>query len=157
MQCKEFLSRLKTPQKFAFPDSLGSLSVSIVSALTLPSPLKAFVPIDQQLSSYDYPLPESLIAQNPVIPRDISRLFVVEKDQHQHQSFTDIRRFLKPGDLLVMNNSKVIPARLKGQKINPQSGDARGSEVEALLLEPSGIINGYLSLNPVVASNLGQR
>ena len=139
------MSRSKTAQKPGFKGSPGSASLSTVSELALPLPLKALIPLDQQLSSYDYHLPETLIAQNPVIPRDISRLFVVQKNQHQHQSFADIQNFLKPGDLLVMNNSKVIPARLKGHKVNPHPTNARGSDVEALLLEPLGN-NQWLSL-----------
>lgn len=93
------------------------------------------IPLDQQLSRYDYHLPEDLIAQNPVVPRDISRLFVVKNKTHEHQSFADLPKILAPGDLLVMNNSKVIPARLLGHKLNLQT-NSLGSPVEALLLEP---------------------
>lgn len=91
--------------------------------------------LDEQLCSYDYTLPEELIAQNPVVPRHISRLLVVRSGTHLHQSFLDLPTALDPGDLLVMNNSKVIPARLLGQKLNPQT-DNLGSAAEALLLEP---------------------
>lgn len=84
---------------------------------------------DQQLSSYDYYLPPELIAQNPVTPRDSSRLLVIEgENRPQHRIFADLPQFLTAGDLLVVNNTRVIPARLYGQK-------STGAKVEVLLLE----------------------
>lgn len=72
---------------------------------------------DQQLSSYDYYLPSELIAQNPVTPRDSSRLLVIEgENSPKHQIFADLPQFLSAGDLLVVNNTRVIPARLYGEK-----------------------------------------
>lgn len=92
------------------------------------------VNLDCSLSSYDYELPPGLIAQNPAVPRDSSRLLVVNSlENHQtiptlHHIFRDLPELLQPGDLLVMNNTKVIPARLYGCK-------STGAEVEVLLLE----------------------
>jgi S-adenosylmethionine:tRNA ribosyltransferase-isomerase len=92
------------------------------------------VNLDCSLSSYDYELPPGLIAQNPAVPRDSSRLLVVNSlENHQtiptlHHIFRDLPGLLQPGDLLVMNNTKVIPARLYGYK-------STGAEVEVLLLE----------------------
>ncbi len=92
------------------------------------------VNLDCSLSSYDYELPPGLIAQNPAVPRDSSRLLVVNSlENHQtiptlHHIFHDLPELLQPGDLLVMNNTKVIPARLYGCK-------STGAEVEVLLLE----------------------
>jgi S-adenosylmethionine:tRNA ribosyltransferase-isomerase len=84
---------------------------------------------DQQLSSYHYELPRELIAQNPVIPRDSSRLLVIDSPStHKHTIFTNLPDWLLPGDLLVLNNTRVIPARLYGQK-------STGAEVEILLVE----------------------
>ncbi len=84
---------------------------------------------DRQLSAYDYELPPDRIAQSPAVPRDTSRLLVVQdRTQHQHQIFRDLPHWLRSGDLLVMNNTKVIPARLQGIKIG-------GAKVEVLLLE----------------------
>lgn len=89
---------------------------------------------DLLLSSYDYDLPPEMIAQNPVTPRDSSRLLVVnsplvgDSESPLHHIFRDLPTLLKPGDLLVMNNTKVIPARLYGQK-------STGADVEVLLLE----------------------
>lgn len=87
-------------------------------------------PSDYQLAAYDYVLPEDRIAQSPAMPRDSSRLLVV-KDlvEHCHASFRDLPDLLQPGDLLVLNNTQVIPARLYGQK-------SSGLPVEVLLLEP---------------------
>jgi S-adenosylmethionine:tRNA ribosyltransferase-isomerase len=84
---------------------------------------------DRLLSSYNYNLPEELIAQNPVIPRDSSRLLVIDSQQtHCHNIFRDLPNWLQSGDLLLFNNTKVIPARLYGNK-------STGTPVEILLLE----------------------
>ena len=66
-----------------------------------------------KLSDFDYELPEELIAQHPVDKRDESRLMIIHKnnDTIEHKHFHDIIDYLKPGDVLVRNNSKVIPAR----------------------------------------------
>ncbi|PSO47612.1 MAG: tRNA preQ1(34) S-adenosylmethionine ribosyltransferase-isomerase QueA [Cyanobacteria bacterium SW_9_44_58] len=84
---------------------------------------------DKIASSYDYQLPENYIAQTPVTPRDHSRLLVVDSPTtHHHQYFYDLPQWLKSGDLLVLNNTKVIPARIYGHKVT-------GAAVEVLLLE----------------------
>ena len=84
---------------------------------------------DLLLSSYNYDLPEEQIAQTPISPRDSSRLLVVESPtHHKHGIFRDLPELLCPGDLLVLNNTWVIPARLYGQKLT-------GTPVEVLLLE----------------------
>ncbi len=81
-------------------------------------------------SDFDYHLPEHLVAQTPVEPRDHSRLLVVDTatGDLSHCHFYDIGHFLQPGDLLVLNNSRVLPARLKGRRIGT------GGAVEVLLL-----------------------
>jgi S-adenosylmethionine:tRNA ribosyltransferase-isomerase len=82
-----------------------------------------------QLSAYDYHLPEENIAQHPANRRDQSRLLVLDcvADTMAHQRFADIRDLLRPGDLLVANNTRVFPARLFGTKDT-------GGKVELLLL-----------------------
>ncbi len=96
-------------------------------------------PLDQKLSSYDYELPESYIAQTPVTPRDHSRLLVVDSPTtHHHQRFYDLPQWLESGDLLVVNNTKVIPARMYGYKTT-------GAAVEVLLLEETNS-NCWLAL-----------
>ena len=85
--------------------------------------------LDWSIEAYDYELPQELIAQNPVVPRDSSRLMVVESLAHRHCIFRDLPDLLQPEDLLVLNNTRVIPARLYGQKTS-------GARVEILLLKP---------------------
>ncbi|NEQ52511.1 MAG: tRNA preQ1(34) S-adenosylmethionine ribosyltransferase-isomerase QueA [Leptolyngbya sp. SIO3F4] len=85
---------------------------------------------DYSLAAYQYDLPTHLIAQEPVIPRDHSRLMVVtSRTECQHAYFKDLPKFLRPGDLIVINNTRVIPARMYGYKPS-------GAKVEVLLLEP---------------------
>lgn len=89
-----------------------------------------------KLEEFDYELPEELIAQHPSPKRDESRLFVLHKNTglYEHRHFYDIIDYLKPGDVLVRNNSKVIPARLKGIK------ESTGALVEILILKRDGDI-----------------
>ena len=70
------------------------------------------------LSSYDYELPEELIAQSPAEKRDMSRLLVMDRSTGElyHKHFCDVIDYLNPGDAIVVNNSKVIPARLFGKR-----------------------------------------
>ena len=81
-------------------------------------------------SDFDYYLPEELIAQTPATPRDSSRLLVFDRaeDKFYHKHFYDIVDFLKEGDVLVRNNTKVLPARMFGFTPN-------GGKVEVLLLK----------------------
>jgi S-adenosylmethionine:tRNA ribosyltransferase-isomerase len=83
------------------------------------------------VSDYDYVLPEELIAQVPVVNRGQSRLLLVErgKKSFSNNYFSALPRLLKPGDLLVANDTKVVPARLFGCKES-------GGQVEILVLEP---------------------
>lgn len=83
-----------------------------------------------RVSEFDYPLPESLVAQEPVTPRDASRLLVIPLDGTplRHLRFADLPELLAPGDLLVMNDTRVVPARLVGSK-------ATGGRCELLLCE----------------------
>ena len=86
-------------------------------------------------SDFSFDLPEELIAQTPLERRDASRLLVLDKTtgQTKHRHFYDIAQELSPGDLLVLNDSRVIPARLFGRR---ESGPA---EVEFLLLRERGL------------------
>lgn len=85
---------------------------------------------DRSLAAYDYTLPESQIAQSPAVPRDSARLLVVQNPVDQkHTIFRELPDLLRSGDLLVLNNTRVLPARLYGRK-------ETGVAVEVLLLEP---------------------
>ena len=68
-----------------------------------------------KLSDFDYALPDKLIAQKPISPRDSSRLMIIS-DEIEHKKFYDIIDYFKKGDVLVVNDTKVIPAKLIGKK-----------------------------------------
>lgn len=82
-----------------------------------------------KVSEFNYNLPEELIAQTPIEKRDESRLMVLDRSKQtiEHKTFKDIIEYLEPGDCLVRNNTKVIPARIYGKK-------ETGANVEFLLL-----------------------
>jgi S-adenosylmethionine:tRNA ribosyltransferase-isomerase len=83
-----------------------------------------------RLSDFDYELPQELIAQTPAVERDRSRLLHLRPDGTLgHHVFRDLPRLLDPGDLLVLNDTRVFPARLEGVR-------AGGGRAELLLLEP---------------------
>ena len=83
-----------------------------------------------KVSDFDYELPEELIAQTPILKRDESRLMVLNRENKtiENKIFKDILDYLKPGDVLVRNNTKVLPARIYGKKDT-------GANVEFLLLK----------------------
>ncbi|EGD46109.1 LOW QUALITY PROTEIN: S-adenosylmethionine/tRNA-ribosyltransferase-isomerase [Ruminiclostridium papyrosolvens DSM 2782] len=83
------------------------------------------------LHDFDYYLPEELIAQHPMEKRDMSRLMVLNKEtgEIEHKLFTDIVNYLDEGDCLVLNNTRVIPARLLGEK------EGTGGKIEFVLLK----------------------
>ena len=83
-----------------------------------------------ELSEFNYELPEELIAQTPIEKRDESRLMILDKNtgKIEHKIFKDIIDYLEPGDCLVRNNTRVIPARLYGKK-------ETGANVEFILLK----------------------
>ena len=83
-----------------------------------------------KVSDFNYELPKELIAQHPYDKRDEARLMVLNKKSKQieHKVFKDVIDYLNPGDCLVINNTKVIPARLYGNKDT-------GAHVEVLLLK----------------------
>ena len=85
-------------------------------------------------SDFDYYLPEELIAQTPIKDRDKSRLLIMDRKNGEiiHESFYNIIDYLNPGDVLVLNNTKVMPARLIGHKIDT------GAVIEVLMLKDLG-------------------
>lgn len=88
-----------------------------------------------RLVEFDFPFDPSLIAQYPIHPRDAARLFVVPRGAGPcaHKKMTDLPDLLTPGDLLVLNDTKVMPARLWGKKI------PSGGKVELLVIRPFGV------------------
>ena len=95
-------------------------------------------------AAYDYNLPKELIAQDPAEPRDSSRLMVVHKKDGatEDRIFRDITEYLNPGDLLVLNDTRVLPARVEGVK---KSGE-HGAHVEIFFLNPGGAPNEWTAL-----------
>lgn len=84
-----------------------------------------------KVSDFDFDLPEELIAQHPLEKRDSSRLMVLDKNtgEIEHKSFHDVIEYLNEGDTLVLNNTRVMPARLIGEK------EGTGGKIEFLLLK----------------------
>lgn len=96
---------------------------------------------DLRLSDFNYDLPEELIAQTPVYPRDSSRLMVLRHDGSlEHRVFSDIIDYLSPKDVLVINDTRVLPARIFGRRVFCAAAERSGNtnapegEVELLLL-----------------------
>lgn len=94
---------------------------------------------DRLTRAYSYQLPADRIAQVPVSPRDRARLLVVTPTGHHHSHFTELPGWLRAGDLLVFNDTRVIPARLFGQR-------STGAHIEILLLEQLESVGRWLAL-----------
>ena len=106
------------------------------------------------LSTKDYyfDLPQEQIAQTPVYPRDTSRLFVLNKDgSYDHKHFYDVIDYLEEGDVLVRNNTRVIPARIYGEK------EGTGAKIEFLLLKRHSIDTWEIILRPAKRTKIGTR
>ncbi len=95
-------------------------------------------------ADFDFPLPPELIAQAPAPNRDQSRLLLLQRQtgRLEHRQFRDLLDYLKAGDVLVMNNSRVIPARLRG--IKPDTG----GQIEVLLYEENAANDWWVMLRP---------
>lgn len=104
-------------------------------------------------SDFYYDLPQELIAQKPMEPRDASRLMVVHRtqDRIEHRHFYDILEYLSPGDVLVVNHTRVIPARLYGRKVGT------GGKIEFLLLKRLSRDEWEVILKPGKKAPVGAR
>ena len=102
-------------------------------------------------SDFYYDLPEELIAQHPVEPRDTSRLLVYDRKTQKvtHKHFYDIVDYLKKGDVLVVNNTKVLPARIYGAK------EHTGGKIEFLLLKRLDLTHWEVILKPGRIAKVG--
>ncbi|MCU0783913.1 MAG: S-adenosylmethionine:tRNA ribosyltransferase-isomerase, partial [Verrucomicrobia bacterium] len=102
-------------------------------------------------ADFDFDLPPALIAQQPAPQRDQSRLLVLHRDKGRvgHRRFRDLLEFLRAGDVLVLNNSRVIPARLHG--VNAKTGGA----FEMLLLEENEANDWWAMLKPGKRARIG--
>ncbi len=102
-------------------------------------------------ADFDFELPPELIAQAPAPQRDQSRLLVLHRDsgQVEHRQFRDLVEYLRPGDLLVLNDSRVIPARLRGANAHT------GGQFEILLLEENAPNDWWAMLRPGKRARVG--
>ncbi|RBI83219.1 tRNA preQ1(34) S-adenosylmethionine ribosyltransferase-isomerase QueA [Rhodosalinus halophilus] len=89
-----------------------------------------------QLSDFDFDLPDELIATRPARPRSSARLLVAEGDRITDAIVRDLPEFLRPGDRLILNDTKVIPARLSGTRSRHGAAGASDARIEVTLLEP---------------------
>lgn len=105
----------------------------------------------KSLSTYDYHLPEELIAQTPLEKRDESRLLVFNRKTKEtyHRHFKDIKDFLKKGDVLVINNTRVLPARITAKKDT-------GANIEILLLKRYNLTDWEVVMKPAKRVKIGQ-
>src|SRR2546422_1773708 len=95
-------------------------------------------------ADFDYYLPPELIAQTPAVERDQSRLLVLQRPDRliSHRRFRDIAEYLHAGEVLVLNDSRVIPARLHGTKAGS------GGQIEVLLAEENAVNDWWVMLRP---------
>ena len=102
-------------------------------------------------ADFDFELPPELIAQHPAPKRDESRLLVLHRDENriEHRQFPDLLEFLRAGDVLVLNNSRVIPARLRG--VNAKTG----GKFEILLLEENAPNDWWAMMRPGKNARIG--
>ena len=103
-------------------------------------------------SDFFYELPEELIAQTPLYPRDSSRLMVLDRESKkiEHRIFHDITEYLRPNDTLVINDSRVIPARIFGKS-------EKGADVELLLLRQRGADTWETLVRPGKRARIGSK
>jgi S-adenosylmethionine:tRNA ribosyltransferase-isomerase len=102
-------------------------------------------------ADFDFELPPELIAQHPSPERDQSRLLVLDRSTGRvaHHQFRDLLHYLRPGDILVLNNSKVIPARLRAVNVRT------GGQFELLLLEENKVNDWWVMLKPGKRGRIG--
>src|SRR4051812_5669348 len=102
-------------------------------------------------SDFDFVLPDDLIAQQPLPSREQSRLLILDRKSKEigHGQFRDVTNYLREGDVLVLNDSRVIPARLRG------SNAATGGQFEILLLEEAAPNNWWAMMRPGKRARVG--
>jgi len=104
-----------------------------------------------QTADFHFHLPPELIAQQPATRRDDSRLLILDRNNGkiEHRRFPDLLHFLQPGDVLVLNNSRVIPARLHGKN------SRTGGQLEILLLEENAVNDWWAMMRPGKRAKIG--
>ena len=121
--------------------------------LCVTHPKKSLTSPAMRTADFDFELPPELIAQVPAERRDASRLLVLNRDTAQiaHQNFRDLFQHIRPGDVLVFNNSRVIPARLRG--VNAKTS----GQFELLLLEENSANDWWAMLRPGKRAPVGTK
>ncbi|MEO1365252.1 MAG: S-adenosylmethionine:tRNA ribosyltransferase-isomerase, partial [Pseudomonadota bacterium] len=109
-----------------------------------------------KLSDFDFDLPEDLIATRPAVPRSSARLLVGAGAAIHDQVVTDLVDWLSPGDLLVLNDTRVIPARLTGTRTRMSAQGETQARIEATLLEPRADGTWGALLKPLKKVKVGE-
>ncbi|KHA52089.1 tRNA preQ1(34) S-adenosylmethionine ribosyltransferase-isomerase QueA [Sulfitobacter geojensis] len=109
-----------------------------------------------KLSDFDFDLPETLIATRPAVPRTSARLLVAEGDAIHDQRVTDLTTWLRAGDRLVLNDTRVIPARLFGVRVRDSSQGRVEAKIEVTLLEPRGDGTWSALIKPLRKLKIGE-
>src|SRR5437899_5193932 len=129
----------------------------LLGVCTPPSPHPQRRTARLRVDEFDYPLPEAAIAQVPAEPRDASRLLILDRRRSgpgapalQHTTFSKLGDWLRPRDLLVINDSRVIPARLRGTR-------GGGGAAEVLLLRELGPLEWEALVRPSRRLRIGDR
>ncbi|TDK49866.1 tRNA preQ1(34) S-adenosylmethionine ribosyltransferase-isomerase QueA [Antarcticimicrobium luteum] len=109
-----------------------------------------------KLSDFDFDLPEDLIATRPAVPRSAARLLVSEGDAITDAHVRDLTDWLRPGDRLVLNDTRVIPARLSGERPRPGPQGETRARIEVTLLEPRADGTWAALLKPLKKIRVGE-
>ncbi|MEP6067238.1 MAG: S-adenosylmethionine:tRNA ribosyltransferase-isomerase, partial [Paracoccaceae bacterium] len=109
-----------------------------------------------KLSDFDFDLPESLIATRPARPRSSARLLVAHGDQISDQSVRDLTQWLRPGDRLVLNDTRVIPARLSGTRARISEQGHTQAKIDVTVLEPNADGTWAALLKPLKKVHIGE-
>ncbi len=108
------------------------------------------------LSDFDFDLPEALIATRPARPRSAARLLLADGDRIEDAHVRDLTRILRAGDRLVLNDTRVIPARLSGQRHRTGAAGATSAKIEVTLLEPRADGHWSALIKPLKKLQIGE-
>ena len=109
-----------------------------------------------KLSDFDFHLPDDLIATRPAKPRSSARMLVATGDQIDDRHVFDLPELLQPGDRLVLNDTRVIPARLTGQRHRDSEQGAVSAKIEVTLLEPRATGDWAALIKPLKKVKIGE-
>ncbi len=148
--CHDMTQHTTLRQPIRYPTTKGGLVLMTQEKVII----NERIATDLKTSDFYYDLPERLIAQHPMEKRDTSRLMVLDREQHTvaHHHFYDIIDFIRPEDVLVINNSKVIPARLYGHAYGRPD-----AAVELLLLRQRELDTWECLVKPGKRARVGHR